>query len=173
MGNIKKFKPKREFEPEVINCLVKRLVYLIVFLAFTVVVSIVLKDIRISIGFSIVTVGVLIWGIVTYYNFKNQKYKIIEGQFKDMQTSQDDSKKGVVSKSLFSGYGKTSITIKTKTDYLDEENKEIFVTVPVKYGFTADEESIIRVYFSEGDFYKNNNNSYYITSPIIVYRVEN
>ena len=153
--------------------MVKRLVYLAVFLIFTVIISLLIKDIRISIGFGVVTIGILIWGLVTYNNFKNKKYKIIEGQFKEIKTSQDDSKKGVISRALFSGYGKTSLTIKTETDYFDDENKEILVTVPVKYGFTADEDSIIRVYFSEGDFYRNNKNSYYITSPIIVYRVEN
>ncbi len=175
MKNIFKSKNNEPLEMEVQNYLIKRFVYFITFLIFTIVISFVLKILSLSLAFLILSLVLCAWWLISYRNFRNNKYIIIEGKFKEINTTQDDDKKNRINRALFSGYGKTEITIISYSDYFNDkgEVEELNIIAPVKYGFEAGENSTIRIYFSEGSIYKKNNNTYYINSPLIVHNAEN
>ena len=166
---------KKEFEPEVRMYLLKRLVYFVVCLLFTLVITVLFKTLSLSIGFLCLSLGLLAWWQISTRNFKKNKYLILEGKFKEIRTTQDDDKKNKISRGLFSGYGRTDIIITTYSDRFNDEGKqeELIVAAPVRYGFEAGENSVIRIYFTEDSMHKQNNNTYYINSPLIVYCVEN
>ena len=82
---------KKEFESEVRMYLLKRLVYFVVCLLFTLVITVLFKTLSLSIGFLCLSLALLAWWQISKRNFKKNKYLILEGKFKEIRTTGDYS----------------------------------------------------------------------------------